>query len=89
MTGEIYDELPGSIAIEPRQEELLARSCRDIEERIRTAGTLRNARRIADEACRDFDSECESSVMQTYVRKHAENLLHRYWGSEIHITKGS
>ena len=47
-----------------RQSELIATRCAGIAERIRDARSKEAAERIIGEACKEFESECASSIVR-------------------------
>lgn len=66
-----------------QQYELIAEHCRDIEERIRTAPSHLEARRIADAACARMKEACRSTLVKTALEANVENLIARYWDAQM------
>ena len=66
-------------ASDPRQAELVKRYCGALENRVRTASSEIEARRIVHEACQTFDFECESNAIKVVLRQYAFRLLADHW----------
>ena len=81
MHTELNEELLQQkfVASDPRQAELVKHYCETIDRQIQAADSGTEARRIVSAACRQFDDDCESSVMKNFLRKHVNQLLEQFW----------
>ncbi len=67
----------------PADEALMQKYCHNIEEKIRLARSSRAARRIAGDACREFERECYSEVIPIFLKRYVNELLEKYWGVSL------
>jgi hypothetical protein len=80
MIDELIPETPLN---QNRQKELIAQHCSDALERIRTAPSKSEARRIVDEFCQKFDQECESAMVRKFLKQYVNSLLNQHWGERV------
>jgi hypothetical protein len=64
------------------QEDLIAQHCPDVLEHIHMAASQNEAMRIVDDACDKFDRQCESRIVQTFLRQHVRSILDYHWGEK-------
>lgn len=55
--------------------------CTGIEERIRKASSVDEAKIIADEACLSFNQECLSDIVKNSLRRYVAGLVERHWST--------
>jgi hypothetical protein len=78
------DELiPETPLNQNRQKELITQHCSDALERIRTASSKSEARRIVNEFCQKFDQECESAMVRKFLKQYVNSLLNQHWGERV------
>ncbi len=62
-----------------RQSEIIAKRCAGIAERIRDARSKEEAERIIGDACREFESECASSIVRVALVQYVQAKVAQYW----------
>ena len=78
----MYDEISFDRELEQHhQEELIRRYCTTLEEALKRAQTKEEAKTILDSTCNGFERSCESEVVSRFLRRHAEQVYGRIWGS--------
>ena len=65
----------------PLDEALIGKYCSGIEERLRQAGSRREAVLILEDACRDFERQCESEIIPLFLQRYVTNLFEQLWGA--------
>jgi hypothetical protein len=80
----MLDELTDKASLrETHQEELIARYCSGVFEHIHMAASQNEAMRIVDDACDKFDRQCESRIVQRFLRQHVRRILDYHWGEKV------
>ena len=81
MMEDVNDDLLGVkfFGSESKQSELVRQYCGNIEERIQTSCSKSEARKFADNACEEFDNECDSEVVKNFLRQYVHSLVDTYW----------
>jgi hypothetical protein len=68
-----------------RQLEVLSEHCAGMEDRIRMAGSRKEAEAIKEQTCGKLRDVCISELVQGALVQRTQELVERYWG--IHGTK--
>ena len=66
-----------------RQYDLITKYCAGIEEKIRRSASLSEAENIVSIACKNFEDECSSNIIQNALVLHLQNLVNLYWEEKI------
>jgi hypothetical protein len=74
------NDFSGKSASSP-QTDLIHQYCAPIDERIRTAKTKEDGRRILEETCQSFEGNCASDILRSALSRHVTAIFERYWGA--------
>ncbi|NIV10818.1 MAG: hypothetical protein GWN62_05875 [Aliifodinibius sp.] len=71
-----------SAARSPLDEQLIQKYCTGLEDKIRFAKSRQEAHEITQDACREFERQCDSEIIPQFLIRHVNNLFEKYWGDE-------
>ena len=61
------------------QNELIHAYCSGLEEKLRAVSGQKEALEIIDATCKNFDAECESDIVRSYLRKYVDSVFFKIW----------
>ena len=64
-----------------RQVEILTEHCANIEERIRTAQSRKEAEDVAERTCGKLQETCLSNLVQRAMARRTREFIEVYWGT--------
>ncbi|MGA2623883.1 MAG: hypothetical protein ABSF91_08530 [Bacteroidota bacterium] len=79
INDEIIEDKDFSSIPSERQNELVNTYCSGLEERLRAVSGQKEALEIIDATCKNFDAECESDIVRSYLRKYVDSLFFKIW----------
>ncbi len=79
INDEIIEDKDFSSIPSEVQNELIHTHCSGLEERLRAVSGQKEALEIINATCKNFDAECESDIVRSYLRKYVDSLFFKIW----------